>query len=351
MDSCHGLQCLSHLFPQVQFPSASRSGTEIPDLLLRHPVYTRVRLLICSNTGSGQGLWLGNGMCLLLHGSQGFMLMVSQLWCWVATEWDFLRVATFYAPIWVVIAFTFSIYLWAGKEIFAKRRQLRNFDHAASDVTFPVIQNPFISPFVSVRTTEISVTTELPSRNRSYPKFALDESGCIISDTGFDAYSVVIGAGTKQDRTLAHSPALQRSSEFVGLKTDINVKHMQAAMQANEAAFSYCKCALLFFASLLVTWVPSSINRVYTLVYPHAYPFPLLFVAALVLPLQGLWNGLIYTATSLPECRALCSQLMEYWAPRKNKSLRPYPPIISQESLGSSRDTREGVPTGIREVV
>jgi hypothetical protein len=76
------------------------------------------------------------------------------------------------------------------------------------------------------------------------------------------------------------------------------------SIDANRAAISYCKCALLFFAAMLVTWVPSTINRLVTLVHPHDPIFALNYVAALVLPLQGFWNATIYIFTSLPACKA-----------------------------------------------
>ncbi|KAF7510679.1 hypothetical protein GJ744_006045 [Endocarpon pusillum] len=275
------------------------------------------------------------------------------LWCWVTREWNFLRVATFYGPVWVVIAITFTIYLWAGKEIFAKRRQLRNFANAASDVAFPVIQNPFISPFVSVKTTEIRITSELadlPGKNGGTHCFALNERGRIISTQSFNPYSVSVGAAPGTDITSPQSAPFPRSSNPMGLGADKNASQIKAAMEANKAAFSYCKCALLFFASLLITWVPSSINRVHSLVHPDVFCFPLLFISALVLPLQGFWNAVIYIATSLPACRALFSQILDYWAPsRKTKSSSPYSHSISpKRSIRSSADSTKSFPyTGI----
>jgi hypothetical protein len=112
-------------------------------------------------------------------------------------------------------------------------------------------------------------------------------------------------------------------------------------MEANKAAFSYCKCALLFFASLLITWVPSSINRVYSLAHPEIVSFPLLFISAFVLPLQGFWNAVIYIVTSLPACKALFDQILDHWAPqRKAKSPAAYPLSTSpKRSIGSSADS------------
>ncbi len=282
-------------------------------------------------------------------------LRASQLWCWVAPKWDFLRVATFYGPVWVVITMTFTIYIWAGKEIFAKRRQLRNFSNAASDAAFPVIQNPFISPFVSVKTTEIRITSELadlPGKNASTHSFALNESGRIVSTQSFNPYSVSIGAGATPEVTSPQSSTFPLSSTSMRFGPDKNSRQLKAAREANEAAFNYCKCALLFFASLLITWVPSSVNRVYSLARPEASPFSLLFASALVLPLQGFWNAIVYIATSLPACKATSSQILDYWAPqRRIKSSSPYPPSSKpKRSMGSIADSMKAFPyTGLRE--
>jgi hypothetical protein len=73
----------------------------------------------------------------------------------------------------------------------------------------------------------------------------------------------------------------------------------------NRAAINYCKCALLFFVAMLVTWVPSTLNRLVTLVHPNDPIFGLAYASGLVLPLQGFWNATIYIFTSLPACKAL----------------------------------------------
>ena len=108
-------------------------------------------------------------------------------------------------------------------------------------------------------------------------------------------YSVTVSGGLKdtggwQDREAAPSRARQRTS----------------AIEANKAAWRYTKCALLFFASLLITWLPSSVNRVYGLVWPNTIPpYGLSYTASLVLPLTGFWNSIIYITTSWTACQAL----------------------------------------------
>jgi hypothetical protein len=69
-------------------------------------------------------------------------------------------------------------------------------------------------------------------------------------------------------------------------------------MEANNAAWSYTKVAVLFFTAMLVTWIPSSANRVFSVVHPLEISPQLVFASSFVLPLQGFWNAVIYITTS-----------------------------------------------------
>lgn len=75
-----------------------------------------------------------------------------------------------------------------------------------------------------------------------------------------------------------------------------------AVYEANNAAWSYAKCALLFFTALLITWIPSTANRVYSIARHGDVSVGLQYASAFVLPLQGFWNGLIYIFTTRKAC-------------------------------------------------
>jgi hypothetical protein len=75
---------------------------------------------------------------------------------------------------------------------------------------------------------------------------------------------------------------------------------------------------LLLYActtSLLITddksQVPSSINRISTLIDPQYLSFGLNYADALVIPLQGFWNSVIYIIISRREFNALFRKLRE----------------------------------------
>jgi hypothetical protein len=82
-----------------------------------------------------------------------------------------------------------------------------------------------------------------------------------------------------------------------------------SSSDANRAAINYCKYALLFFTALIVTWVPSTLNRLVTLVHPNDPIFALDYATGLVIPLQGFWNAIIYIFISLPACKALMRRI------------------------------------------
>ncbi|KAI9681430.1 MAG: hypothetical protein M1817_002714 [Caeruleum heppii] len=237
------------------------------------------------------------------------------LWCWISKEWDVLRVAAFYGPVWIVILSTMAIYVYAGYEIFQKRRQLRAFKSSGprGSTQPPTILPILANPFTSTKTTEVHITSEAMhggqggengSRRSSSqmslkrphvrPAAEMTHSNRAPSAQGhYQQYSVTIESGHQTHVNVATAadsvPKLQRIT----------------AVEANKAAWSYTRIAFFFFVALLVTWVPSSVNRVYGLVHPTKFNFPLNYTSSLVLPLQGFWNAIIYILTSLPACKAL----------------------------------------------
>lgn len=70
----------------------------------------------------------------------------------------------------------------------------------------------------------------------------------------------------------------------------------------DKVKWAYTKVAILFAVSIFITWVPSSVNRVYSLRYPEPN-YALNISSAVVLPLQGFWNTVIYFTTSASTCK------------------------------------------------
>ncbi|KAL8282871.1 hypothetical protein RB597_010226 [Gaeumannomyces tritici] len=76
-------------------------------------------------------------------------------------------------------------------------------------------------------------------------------------------------------------------------------RHIKAKLRhLDPVKLAYLRTSFVFAISVLVTWTPSSINRVYNLIYPDKVSYPLNLASAAVLPLQGVWNAVIYFSTS-----------------------------------------------------
>jgi hypothetical protein len=79
---------------------------------------------------------------------------------------------------------------------------------------------------------------------------------------------------------------------------------------SDRSTVAYSRVAFLFFVSNLITWVPASVNRVYALLHPTEPLFSLNVFAAIVLPLQGLWNCIIYLAVN----KMLLKEIFRGWS-------------------------------------
>lgn len=153
-----------------------------------------------------------------------------------------------------------------------------------------------------MKTTEVSVITERISttQDETSPQHLSQRqpnSSPVVPD-GIDAvYSVSITASQAQARTLGSKPSVSQTG------APVPASSRGRNYEANNAAWSYAKCALLFFTALLITWIPSSANRVYSVIHGSQSSAALEFMSAFVLPLQGFWNAIIYMVTSWKACK------------------------------------------------
>jgi hypothetical protein len=211
----------------------------------------------------------------------------------------------------IVILVTFFIYIRAGREIYKKHKNLRDFSSHHEPEPLP----PMEDPFSSSKTTEVFVTTEVVDKNE-IDLAPLGRRGSESTTTAPKppnaAYSVTISASTRANIRQSVGEITAPVQETVTIVNptqsrgnNANPLRRRAAYEANNAAWSYTKCALLFFTAMLVTWIPSSANRVYSVVHTNEVSTPLEYMSAFVLPLQGFWNALIYIVTSWKACKGL----------------------------------------------
>ncbi|EFQ26114.1 G-protein coupled receptor [Colletotrichum graminicola] len=231
------------------------------------------------------------------------------LWCWITPQWDIWRIITFYGPVWIAILITFFIYIRAGGEIYQKRKQLHNF--SSSD---PDRRHSFHDVLASIKMTEVYITSEV-TVDQPQGSIGLGPMGSRGSEVGTAprmpsaAYSVTISAN--HNRNEPHIDVVlpvESSAVEVFAQRPINSARMRNR-ELNNAAWSYTKCSILFFTVILIIWVPSSANRVYSVIYTKQSSTPLEYMSAFVLPLQGFCNALIYVVTSRKACKIVWSDI------------------------------------------
>ena len=223
----------------------------------------------------------------------------------------------------------------AGLEIRKKRKLLRSAPGMHHSDRVSARASP-------TKTTEVQVVSELSPINSpvrgSFTEAKKMGSARTSRIANGNEYNVSVSGGRRELDRWQNTPSRARQRN--------------SAMEANTAAWRYTKCCVLFFASLLITWLPSSVNRVYTVVWPNVIPpYGLSYAAALVLPLTGFWNSIIYVTTSWSACKALVQEDLapffmsepEY-QPRSATYWEPPPPSSSrpasdqpQQPVGPSR--------------
>ncbi|CAD6563967.1 MAG: hypothetical protein ASARMPRED_002596 [Alectoria sarmentosa] len=219
--------------------------------------------------------------------SRGKIYGPALLWCWVSPQWDFLRVATLYGVVWIALIFALIIYIMAFRKVWNNRHQLHG------------LFNPFNeNPFQGTVTTEVDVTT-YAIESSLYPANSINDAGMGPGKPGgFDPYSVNIEVGPDPLRQ-------QRKPSAPDLFRVRTLTRNAALSETNPEAWLYARVAFLFFSALLLSWLPSSVNRLYALAHPDRYNFGLNYTESLVLPLQGFCNALVYVVTSQTACANL----------------------------------------------
>ncbi|RMZ89594.1 hypothetical protein DV736_g3173, partial [Chaetothyriales sp. CBS 134916] len=137
-------------------------------------------------------------------------------------RWGPLREGVAYVPIWITILLIFGIYIYVGIAVLKWRNNLRSTDRDQTNTN-------------TGEQSSIVITNTKSEEQR--------ESVCT------DKYA---DAPTNEHASMADPPR------------DTNYSQAHGGIDPDQAALRYFKVAALFFLALTVTWIPSTINRIYT---------------------------------------------------------------------------------------
>lgn len=215
----------------------------------------------------------------------------------------------------MIILLTCAIYIRVGLEIWKWRRKVNSIGKRSKEQLSRDPRGIIDSAHEITRTDEVIITRE-------------GTNGHFSAAQGSQP---IFTPNTIQHRARA---AFSRRFTIGGSGS----KTVFQSSSTSKATMRYCKCASLFFLFLSIVWVPSSVNRIYTLVYPDRVVFGLQFAAALVLPLQGFCNFFIYFMTSSYAIKCLWRDTMVRLGLRKPNE-RVQTSASNHKFFGSSQDS------------
>ena len=270
------------------------------------------------------------------------------VWCSIDIKWVFLRIGLVYGPAWFCIMGAFFLYIITGFEIFKKRAQLVKFNSPHTpqqEMTSRSVENPY----TDFKTTEIEISSE-PAALTS-PRGESPDSMPSTRNSHLAVPAPMTGSKYQSSvtTTIRSTPSRLGSDHSIPMvaqsaQTIQQRKKQRAAVEFNTAALGYTKVALLFFCSLLITWVPPSVNRFNSLLHPHMVNVPSSYATAVVLPLMGFWNSVIYIVTSWRAVRKLfCGELSRPPLVRGQSSSASIPRLQSSWSRKGSESGSESV--------
>lgn len=227
---------------------------------------------------------------------------------------------TFYGIVWVMLAATFGIYTYVGFKYIRKSKIDAYRTHSSqrsSDL------NRGIGSIV--RTDEVSVS----NRPNAEPSRDANINHQLTHKPSFTTLQTPTIGGPPSPhvrvQSPVHPPKVQRRSGTAALTTrpttpapktgthtsitsdptDVPIIRMNMAQMKSSRNYYYV--ALVLCVVDLIVWVPSTVNRAWAFSRPPN--FALNLTAALVLPLQGLMNCIVYICTNRSQLRAIWRRL------------------------------------------
>ncbi|KAL7933014.1 putative G-protein coupled receptor protein [Trichoderma chlorosporum] len=245
----------------------------------------------------------------------------ASLWCWVDSNWSLVRLYAYYIPIWICIFGSIVIYTAVGYHVFRNRNRLRNFavripqrtKRANSGVTSEAGDSTEESlthrqDYYGTATTEVQITSNTPDHDDfSIPMIppAIYSHGPTVVSSG-RSWAVPHAASyysRNRDNIFQQNGPLPSTQSNLGRTVISYLRNVKSSAslklrRLDPVKMAYLRTSFIFGFAILITWIPSSVNRLYSLTYDGRVNFQLSVASGCVLPLQGVWNALIYFTTS-----------------------------------------------------
>ncbi|KAF7560340.1 hypothetical protein G7046_g3806 [Stylonectria norvegica] len=271
-------------------------------------------------------------LLLVRDSEKGPVYGEATIWCWVDREWDEIRIYTYYMLIWICISGSLLFYFLVGYHVFHTRNQLKSFI-ASQNRDNSAVENGRDKQVETGRVKQVEEvhsksTTNMPQHRRfNFPSVGQHGFYGTVTTEVQVIHSTASCAALPTEPKIAHmqstphvsfeesNPRIQpASSQYFSSVTSPKtapvpqgspLRRITSATTAVMYKFriedpikrAYLRTSFLFALSVLVTWIPSSMNRIHSWLEGKS-PYEFHVATAAVLPLQGLWNAVIFFVTS-----------------------------------------------------
>ncbi|EWZ99603.1 hypothetical protein FOWG_00036 [Fusarium oxysporum f. sp. lycopersici MN25] len=208
-------------------------------------------------------------------------------WCWIRESWVSIRLFTSYIFVWICIATSIILNTVVGFRLFRARNEARGILNSRIESTVADHQT----------VTETNTDTDIQVSEHTSVTAVSDAHKLAPNATNVEP----IPPNQKQQSS---SSATGSTKSKFWLKDPIKR--------------AYLLTTFMFTLSVLVTWVPASITRIHSLLnrdVPYSYQVAI----AAVMPLQGLWNALIFFTTSRGVIRSVIQDKWGLWVSKSTK--------------------------------
>ncbi|KAH6608449.1 cyclic amp receptor a [Trichoderma cornu-damae] len=234
----------------------------------------------------------------------------ASLWCWIDSNWSLVRLYAYYIPIWICIFGSILIYIAVGYHVFHQRNRLRNFampmrktraNYRAASEAGDSAEESLTRRLDHYGTavTEVQITSNTPENDYlglpAIPPSVYAHGPTVVAGGRSWAAARADGyyspkAKSKRAPIKGANIFLNRAKQPFAVFTRLRDAKSNAASKLKRldpVKMAYLRTSFIFGFAILITWIPSSVNRLYSLTYHGRVNFQLSIASGCVLPLQG----------------------------------------------------------------
>ena len=230
-----------------------------------------------------------------------------------------------YAIVWLALVIALGIYSIALHKAWLHRRVLVGLLN-------PLNENPFAG---SIITTEIEIVfSDAEDHTREHEDHW--PLPTVFAGRKHSGHEEVLDAERQKNapyQVNVQGVGARKGSETKSLRPGLSriptrTRNLALA-EENAEAWLYARVAFLYFLAMMICWIPASINRLVSVIRPDQVIFGLNWVAALLLPLQGFLNALVYYVSSQTALKRIFAKITGRCCGRSTKDahrIQSYPP-------------------------